>query len=137
MQWLVRLLLLFFIAAAGPSSGQRMMRKGDLCEALADVAGADCYGCRYKKVDAQMQSYMRTILAALPDDEARNDLNLAQAAWKRYRELSCIADRNSYWRPDSPAGAREYEACVEFETRLRLKNLHTIYSGRVEWVRHQ
>ena len=133
----MRSLLLITVASvsmigcfAAPSLAQHMNVPGNPCEkAATNVKTGECFEQAYKAADKQLNLLYERISSVLNEaDQGR--LEAAEAAWLKYRDASCSAERDLYGMGTgaNPAAL----ACLEAETRSRTLDLHQAYGWKLQ-----
>ena len=111
-----------------PSIAQHMNAKDSPClNAGSDFQVGLCLDRARKKVDGELNRFYGVVLSKL---EAPNQekLRAAQRLWVQYRDQECEAESGLY--EGGSAMPIVFSACLESETRHRLKDLHDGY----DWV---
>ena len=115
---------------AAPSLAQHMNVPGNSCEkAATNVETGDCFEQAYKTADKQLNLLYQQIRSVVNEaDQSR--LAAAEAAWLKYRDASCNAERGLYGMGTgaNPAAL----ACLEAETRSRTLDLHQTYGWKLQ-----
>ena len=115
---------------AAPSLAQHMNVPGNPCEkAATNVETGECFERAYKAADKQLNVIYQRIRSVL--NQADQDrLKTAEAAWLKYRDASCNAERGLYGLGTgaNPAAL----ACLEAETRSRTIDLHQAYDWKLQ-----
>jgi uncharacterized protein YecT (DUF1311 family) len=81
----------------------------------------ECTGTDFDKAEKALNTLYPKVMAALPNDAARDSLRKSERAWLKGRDKQCT-DEN----PDSPDGAEypvEQNACLEGKDAARIKFL--------------
>jgi uncharacterized protein YecT (DUF1311 family) len=122
MKFILVLSLAFFATAA--SAAQPTFYRTESCDSpvLSDLLA--CSGGNFDRAEKALNTLYPKVMAALPDDAARDTLRKSERAWLKGRDKSCT-DEN----PDSPDGAEypvEQNACLEQKDAARIKFLANI-----------
>ena len=122
------LLLAAFLCFNSIATAQHMNSASAPCRDVAiTVAMENCFDKAYKAADSGLnQMYSQISQVLQPDDLQR--LKVAQRIWIQFRDATCTAESSLY--NGGTASAPAYSACLEELTRLRIKDLRTMYG----WV---
>jgi len=82
-----------------------------------------------KERDQQLHETYQGVVKVLATDEIRQ-LRGAQHLWLQFRDTTCNAERDMY--QGGSAASMVYYACLEAETRYRIKDLKDTYEWRIE-----
>lgn len=96
---------------------------------VSTAAIAECFHTAGKTEDAQLNQLYSKIMGNLQMDDRRG-LRTAERLWVQLRDATCAAERGLYGR--GTASGPAFLACLEEETRLRVKDLSTIYGWRLK-----
>lgn len=126
MRCLLRILGVLMIAAtcATPCFAQRDGAR-QLCQGLPNVPTGICFSHEYDKANSELKVLIAKIRKTLSPEEQKK-LMRAQQSWRRYRELICEVDSTVYFGGGSGENT-EGSRCLYIETRLQVKDLHSIY----------
>lgn len=132
---LATLILLAPGAGAAPVAAQAMNAKDAPCrDAGTTVDMVACFSKALAARERELAVLLGQIRPAVDEDE-RPLLDRAQGAWVEYRRLSCEAVHAMY--NGGTAGPVAELACLESQTRDRLRQLHEIYDWRIrnhDWI---
>jgi uncharacterized protein YecT (DUF1311 family) len=121
--------VLFLGGFQTPCLAQHMNAPGAPCQqAATNAETGQCFERAYKDADRELNiayANVRRILAP----EQRQDLEIAQRAWLKYRDATCAAEKALYYGGTGAFPASL--ACLEAETRQRLNDLHATYDWQV------
>jgi uncharacterized protein YecT (DUF1311 family) len=116
------LVLAVVLFATAANTAQPTYYKAENCDndtALPDLLS--CTGGNFDAAEKALNTIYPKVMAALPNDTARDSLRKSERAWLKGRDKQC-ADEN----PDSPDGAEypvEQNACLEGKDAARIKFL--------------
>lgn len=130
MGWSAALAILLALGlGASHAAAQSMNAKDAPCrEAGTTVDMVACFSKTLASRDQALAVLLGEIRPALDTDE-RPLLDRAQAAWVEYRRLSCEAAHAMYG--GGTAGPVAELACLDSQTRDRIRQLHETYDWRV------
>jgi uncharacterized protein YecT (DUF1311 family) len=97
--------------------------------AVVTTEAAQCLDRAYKHAASELDLVYRAVqIVIAPED--RQNLDAAEQAWLKYRDATCVAERNLY-KGGTGAGPA-YSACLEEETRERSNDLRVTYGWMLE-----
>ena len=85
---------------------------------------AVCFDKAAKNDDLDLNRLNGELQKKLEEDD-RQKLRIAQRLWLQFRDTTCAAERQLY--TTGSAAPTVYSACLEAQTRQRIKDLHTTY----------
>jgi uncharacterized protein YecT (DUF1311 family) len=120
---------LLALTSIQPCFGQHMNSPEAPCRDDASTLGmANCFAGAREHADRELQEFYEQVRTKLPDDFP--DLQNAERLWLPFRDATCSAERSFY--EGGTAAPVVYEACMEEETRIRVKDLKTTYQWRLD-----
>ena len=85
---------------------------------------AVCFDKAAKKDDLDLNRLYGELQKKLEEDDWQK-LRIAQRLWLKFRDATCAAEPQLY--TTGSAAPTVYSACLEAQTRQRIKDLHTTY----------
>lgn len=121
--------LLMLAAMSLPSVAQHMNSSEAPCRDAggSTIIMANCFSQALEIANANLQRTYSKLKEKLPIDDF-NRLQAAQRLWLKYRDANCAAEYALYGGGTGGPVARL--ACLEEDTRIRTKELHTIYGWK-------
>jgi uncharacterized protein YecT (DUF1311 family) len=117
-----------FFLSASFCQAQHMNAVGAPCrEPASGAETTQCFSHAYASADKELNLVYGRIHGKLAPTEV-NQLQAAQRLWIQYRDANCSAERDIYL--GESAMYMVYKACLEADTRQRIKELNTTY----DWV---
>ena len=119
---------LLLVLAIQPCLGQHMNSPEAPCrDGASTIGAANCFAHAREHADRELQKFYEQVRTKLPDDFP--DLQKAERLWIQFRDVTCNTERDFY--TGGTAAPVVYEACMEEETRIRVKDLRTMYQWRL------
>ena len=119
-----------FLAFNHNSLAQHMNSPEAPCRTRATTVDmTNCFSHALHDANRDLQQTYSAIRTKLAADEFAQLLS-AERLWLQYREANCNAERDLY--SGGTAAPVAYLACMEEDTRLRAKELKTMYGWRLE-----
>ncbi len=117
-------------AAALPARAQHMNAPDAPCQdKVVTTDLARCLDTAYRSADKRLNDLYGSVRKVLEPDELKG-LQAAERSWVQFRDDACAAERALYG--GGTGGGPAYLACLEAETRDRIKDLHAAYDWRLE-----
>jgi uncharacterized protein YecT (DUF1311 family) len=123
------LALLLSLAWVQPTIAQHMNSPESPCrDEPATVEMFNCFAHARERADHDLNEFYEQVRTKLPDEFP--ELQKAERLWIQFRDMTCNTERDFY--KGGTAAPVVYQACMEKETRMRLKDLKTMYQWRLE-----
>ena len=111
-----------------PSGAAQKGNQTPCANATTTVEMSDCMGKEYKKVDAELNSVYKQLMAITEDEGEKAALKTAQQAWLKYRDLHC--EFESYENKGGTIYPIVYTGCLSAVTATRTKELRELLKDR-------
>ena len=91
-----------------------------------------CFVTASKQRDKELNDFYQQVIKVLKGDHVSR-LQSAQHSWLQFRDATCNAEKAMY--EGGSAQPKVYYACLEAETRYRIKDLRNTYGWVIEKTR--
>jgi len=99
---------------------------------MSGAEETECFVAASKLQDKKLNELYQQALKVVESDDI-TQLQKAQRVWLRFRDATCSAEKALY--QGGSAQPMVYYACLEAETRYRVKDLEDTYEWRIEKFR--